>query len=330
MSALDQAFIKAYADAPAMPVPSLSECPSEKGTPPPRHEPISYAVAVPIGSGPKLAHPTAETSPMRLANITAPLSAFATTPRSDEADHTGLEIDELAWPHECCEMLERASRGWNRFTDRLARQIAKGETCIALASCNTGEGRTTAVLATAKHLATRGIRPAVVDADFEAPTIAQYCRITPHAGWTEVVDGDRSLAEALITTAANDITLVPCRGRAQRVAQPEDHLGLAATFDMLRERCDIVLLDTARLTDAAAIAALVKLGAAIRLDAVYMVRNARTTSDEQLADTSASLRDGGLEVAGTIENFVDPANLRDSLVHIKVPEFAGRWLARSG
>ena len=333
MSALDRAFMKAFADAPVRPKSSSGEDRQRPGSPPAPHLPIApTSSSVPIGSGPKLDHSVGEIALDALVidrPATAPLSVFSTSAPPDMKEPSGIEVDELAWPEESCELLDCAGRAWDRFVDRLTEKMAVGEACIAFASCGAGAGRTTITLSAAKHLAARGLRIAVIDADFESPNLAQSCRITAQSGWTDVVSGARQLSETLITAVDCGVTVVPCRGRGQDVAPLDDRVRLAAAFESMRERFDLLLLDTARLADQAAAFALADLAEAIRLDAVYLIRDARRTSEARLPDACAALRAGGVRLGGLIENFVDPANLGDSLVQLKMPETARRWLARN-
>jgi Mrp family chromosome partitioning ATPase len=255
------------------------------------------------------------------------LSAFAPTPTADDKIYAGVEVDDICWPTECTELIERARRGFDRFVDHLTERITQDERCIAIAGFCPGDGRTLITLATAKHLATRGIHTLMVDANFENPMLGPSCRITPQSGWCEVVAGQRTLEEALITSRSDGVTLLPCRGRSQTSEPPCDSVQLAATFATLKEQYDLVLLDTTALHSPTAVAQFAGLAEAIRLDAIYLVRDTRTTSVEEMAATCAALRQAHVAVAGIIDNFVAPAELHHRRMHIPLPNFASRLLA---
>ncbi len=257
----------------------------------------------------------------------APLSAFAPAQTADEKIHAGLEVDEICWPTECTELIERARRGFDRFVDHVTERITQDERCIAIAGFSAGDGRTLITLATAKHLATRGIHTAMVDANFGNPMLAPSCRITPQCGWCEVVAGQRTLEEALITSRCEGITLVPCRGRSQSSEQPSDSARLTVTFATLKEQYDLVLLDTAALDSPTAVASFAGLSESIGLDAIYLVRDTRTTTVEEMAATCSALQQAHIAVAGIIDNFVAPAQLHHRRLHIPLPNFASRLLA---
>jgi Mrp family chromosome partitioning ATPase len=273
-----------------------------------------------------LAAPTSPT-PREASEPLAPLSTFSAAAKHERSVRASVEIDELAWPKACCDILEHAARGWDRFADDLCERLTRGGQCIAIASRAPGDGRTTVVLAAAKHLAARGIRTLVVEANFERPNLAQCCRITPQAGWADVVDGDRSLDEVLIVAVADGVALLPWQSRGREAAMPGDTVRVTATFETLKDQYDLVLLDTAPLASPAATTAFAALADAARVDAVYMISDARATAIGQLEGVCANLRQAGLTVDGIIENFADPTELGGGRMRVKLHELAGRIFA---
>ncbi len=309
---LDRAFIKAYAEA--RPVGGCR--PSTEG-------PIIAMIVPELEPPPRASQPL----PQPTTPVKAPLSTFVPPVRTEEKLQAGLEVDALAWPKPCVDLLHRARRGWDRFIEPLVEASTQGCQCVAIASCMRGEGRTTIALATAKHLAARGQHAVVVDADFENAGLAHSVGIAPQAGWGDVVHGELPLGEALIYSPADNVTIMPWQGRT---AQPHPLAKLTRTatcFEALRETFDLVLVDTAPLASGPAIADFVQLAEAIRLDAVYLAYDARFATPKQLKDVSASLERAGIRLAGIIENFVGAANLNDAGPHNRLPSFAGRALA---
>jgi Mrp family chromosome partitioning ATPase len=330
MSTLDRAFIKAYTEAPATNAASSTVRPSRATPPAAPHQPIAEAARSPLGSVKKPLRPSSETAPARAIAATAPLSTFAPPPKVDQTLRAAYEVDELALPKACGDLLTHARRGWDRFADQLTKRLAAGEKCVAIASCSAGEGRTTIALAAARHLAARGVRTVVVDANFDNPTLAAACGITPQAGWSEVVWGERPLGEALIASAAEDLTLVPWQGRGKHARRSSDTLRIAAMFNTLQEHYDFVLVDTAPLDGPASISEFAGLADTLGLDAVYMAHDARTSTGGELRDTCDRLERAGVRVGGIIENFAAPAAPTDARSRLKLPAFASRLLASRG
>jgi Mrp family chromosome partitioning ATPase len=237
----------------------------------------------------------------------APLSTFAPPSRPHESFRALLEVDQLTWPEACDGLLARARAEWADFAERLARQIGQGTRCIALTSCQRGEGRTSVALATAKLLAARGLQSVVVDADFERPNLADSCGISVQSGWGDVLAGELSLGEALIASTKDRVALLPWHGPRMRAAGWANTLPITTSFSILRDHFDLVVLDTMPLDTVTAISEFAVLAEAVRLDAVYVIFDARSTPPSTLTDTCAKLRHAGLRVVGLIENFTSAA-----------------------
>jgi Mrp family chromosome partitioning ATPase len=237
----------------------------------------------------------------------SPLSKFVGRPRIHESAGALLEVDHLAWPPACDDLLARSSDALHPFAEQIIERIGQGQKIVALASCRRGEGRTTVSLVVAKHLAARGLRPVVVDADSENPNLARNCGILDHAGWGDVLAGELPLGDALIAAVDDGVTLMPWRGAAVSTAQLAGSVRTARSFSMLRDHYDLVLLDTMPLSSPTAVSDFAGFAESIGLDALYLIHDVRSTSPEVLAETWAQLRGAGVNVAGIIENFVSPA-----------------------
>lgn len=333
MTLLDRAFIKAFTDTAAHPAAPhatpIARRPPEaprpsivKSTNRPAHAAASpFAVVLPEESA--LLEPDAR-------NPTLPLSSFAPPIKVDDACRALLEIDRAAWPEACGDLLLRARGDWDRFAEQLIERMGQGQKCIALSSLARGEGRTTVALALAKHVASRGLRPVIVDADMENPALARTCGVSAHTGWDDLVASELPLGEALITAVEDGVTLMPWRGPAATAAKLAQSLRIASIFGTLREHYDLVLLDTMPLVGQTAIADLAAFAAAIHLDSLYLIQDLRTTTREGLIAACSKLRDSGLPLAGVIENFVSPASPGKPPARGESPVVAGRRLISRG
>ncbi|MGD9721761.1 MAG: tyrosine-protein kinase family protein [Pirellulales bacterium] len=333
MTALDRALIRAFAEAPNRATTAAII----------RGEPVDPAPAPAAPLAPRLAIATfeehepaaaqqpaaadVETYQARPKSMTAPLSSFAAQVRTTEAPRPKVEVDELAWPQACGDLLSRSRHAWDKFADHMSERINAEETCVALTGCSAACGRTTLALTLARHLATRGVRVALVDADFNHSALAKACCITPQVGWADVVNGEHTLDEAMIVAVADGVSVIPCCGRIAATTPPRDEVRIAATFETLKEQFDLVLVDAGSLVDQSAAQAMAALAKAMRIDAAYLVRDARVTTLEQMTTICTGLRRAGLNVAGRIDNFVGPAELGAAHEGVRVPHFAGRLLA---
>lgn len=311
MTTLDRAFIKAF--APSTPAATAG---AEKPAEAPRPQQAAE-------SKPPTAAPEALSPPL-------PLSSFAPPPPVNDSFRALLEIDRAAWPPACSELLERAGHDWDRFTAQLIERMGQGQKCIALASIARGDGSTTISLALAKHMAARGLRPVVVDVNPENPALARSCEISVHTGWDDLLSSEMPLGEALITAVEDGVTLMPWRGSAVSVSQLAGSKRVSDIFGTLREHYDLVLLDTMPLVGQTTIADFASFAGVIRLDALYLIHNVRTTSPEQLTAASSKLHRAGLPLVAVIENFVSPAGPGEPSAPGESPDAAGGNLVAIG
>ncbi len=316
MTTLDKAFIKAFGDTPSA---RRRTAPRAAAPDRPRTTVAGTAgrATVHVDGGGALPAPRLETAQLGAADpaaalndrhAIAPLSTFTAQPKAAESIPMAIEIDRLRWPAVCEQLVDEAARAWKAFADALTVGIGQGQRIVALASCQPGEGRTTVTLALARHLATCGLRPLVVDADFENPRIAESLGIETYTGWGQVLENGLPLGEALIAAIDERVTLMPWHPgahlRHDAASEPARLALLGETFATLAGRYDLVVVDTPALASSSAVARLAGFGQQIGLDVVYLVHDVRTTPRELVSATAFALTQAGVCVAGMIENFV--------------------------
>jgi Mrp family chromosome partitioning ATPase len=305
MTTFDRAFMKAYSESK----PRLATANREAAAPAQSagHRPTAASAAQPT---------SATRGPATAPSIgTAPLSTFAPAPHIDESSRALLEVDHLAWPEACDDLLARAREAWDTFAAQLAERAALKKACLAIAASQPGDGCTTIALATAKRLAADGMQTAIVDADFRNPALARSCGIAIQTGWNDVLNGDLPLGEALVSATRDGVTLMPWRGGVASMPEAAGSMRASTMFGMLRTQFDAVLIDAGQLADADAAASFARFAQAIRLDGLYLLHDARSGAASQ-NETCAALRRAGLTVLGIIENFVS-----------ELPSLAGRSLS---
>ncbi len=301
MTPFDQAFIKAFSPSGPLPDPSHGE----------RTRPPHVVPAVGPAQAPPEPAPAAQPSSLgglkldtKPAPAHRPLSSFAARPKVHDSCRALLEVDHLQWPQACEELLERGGKQWDGLVELVIQRLGEGHKCVALASSERGDGRTTTVLALARQLAGRGLRPVVVDVDGRNPQLVRTCGVSVHTGWDDLIASELPLGEALITAVEDGVTLMPWRSGEMSLSELAPSLRTAQIFGSLREHYDVLLLDTIPLMGQTAIADFARFATAVHLDALYLIHNVRTTSREQFASTCAKLRRAGVPLGGMIENFV--------------------------
>ncbi len=165
---------------------------------------------------------------------------------------------------------------------------------ILVTSATAGEGRTTTVCNLGLTMAKAGARVVVVDADLRSPSIARYLGVPGTPGLTDVLEVGLPV-EAAVRPVGQMLDALPsglCPPNPSELLGSQQMADLLAT---LRERYDVVLIDTSPLlpvTDAAVLAQ--------RVDAVLVVtREGRTdVQDVQAAREALGVASG--KVLGSV------------------------------
>jgi Mrp family chromosome partitioning ATPase len=293
MTTLDRAFIKAYDETHPREIAR------------PHRAPRAAVPQVAATSGRVIERlaPEPTRSSTHAANALAPLSSFVAPPKIEDSFRPLLEVDSLAWPEVCTSLLAHGRSAWERFAEQLAERIVDDNKTLALMSCRRGEGRTTIALATGRLMAERGLRCVIVDCDFDNPSLAKRCGVSPQLGWGEVVDGGLPFGESLVAAVENQVSIMPWRGSAAGLSQHPAIGRATAGFQQLREHFDLVILDAIALGASSAEKQLPVLASIVGPCSVHLVCDPRNTTPVELAGGVARLRRASIKVAGIIENF---------------------------
>jgi len=269
MSKLDKAFFKAYG-------PQDSPPPSEL---------IRLSEAI--------GRLSAEDSP---AAHDAPAEAELVEP----ALRPMLQVDAFAWPALLAEGTSRVEAGLDAVAAALVDPGGRRQTIVAMAGSAAQAGCTTLLLGAAQRLARRGARVVLVDADEKKADLSVQLGLAPSLGWEDVAAGRQPLAEALIESVEDRLTLLPlCRPeRLARLAhQPAASSRMASAMAALRQNFDLVLVDLG-MPDRWVTGAID--GA---IDAAIVVHNVANAPGGKLRSAIEALAARGIACAGVIENF---------------------------
>lgn len=170
---------------------------------------------------------------------------------------------------------------------------------IAITSAVPNEGKTTTALNLAITMAQAGKKVVLVETDMRKPKTSAYLGIESELGLTDVLAGQATLADALLSWNRDLLTILPA---GHTPPNPSELLGshqFAQVLAQLREEYDQVIVDATPLlpvTDGAIVAKVAD-------GAVLVVRFGRTTR-EQVATSLAALDQVGARLLGTALNFV--------------------------
>ena len=118
---------------------------------------------------------------------------------------------------------------------------------VAMISALPHEGKTTTTLALGRQAAESGARVVIIDADLRQRTLSSYLRVVPRNGLVELLDGRAPLDNCLYRDPLSSAMILPVAGTDAAGRDIFFSHDLGQVFDRLRERFDIILVDTAPL-----------------------------------------------------------------------------------
>jgi len=213
-----------------------------------------------------------------------------------------LQVDGFVWPKVCRKLSVEAHLALDRLADGLVAGSADDCKVVAFASCLRGEGGTTLMLSVAQRLSERNVNLVMVDADLVDPSLGRRLGLLPDVGWQEVLAGKTSLAEAVVESIEDHVALLPLCG--QPVGQNAVANGIGAFGPMIakmRRNFPLVLVDLGPLdekidTELTALAEWT--------DALLLVSSVRATLPEQVVEARDRLHKAGVAKVGIVENFI--------------------------
>ena len=250
MTALDQAFIRAFTQDQANPTTTESAAPVAVEAPP----------------------VVAETDEPRLAEpVEPPAAGF----------EPALQVDSFAWPSGCTRLGLDASEEIGELASALAKASADGKRVVGVSGGRRGDGCTTLLLCAARRLADQDHRVALVDADFDDPLLARRLGLLPESGWEKVVADGLPLEEVAIDSVQDRLALVPLCGTPPSGGDSEQS-ATKIPLDVLGRQYDLVLVDLGPIGEEA----LAKSGPletiADWIDGVILVHNVGSASSADL------------------------------------------------
>jgi Mrp family chromosome partitioning ATPase len=214
-----------------------------------------------------------------------------------------LEVDGFLWPKTVGRLAASTHEALEKITEDLLGRASRNQRVIGWQACRHGDGCSTLLLAAARHLAERGLKVALVDADFRHPGLARRVGLTPTSGWEEVAAGRLSLAEVMVESLRDGISLAPwciaAEEEAPSAAKPSDP---ASALEALCQAYDIVLVDLGRGNSNGAHAELLA-SLRSRLDVVLVVHNVGEVPAAELNRVCQGLSQTGKAELAVVENF---------------------------
>jgi Mrp family chromosome partitioning ATPase len=220
-----------------------------------------------------------------------------------EALRPAFEAHRFSWPRNVEVLIAAAGTEFAAFVDELQTRVSEGRKTLAVTGADRGEGRTTVLLALARLAATRGLRVALVDLDLRAPQLAEQLGLRPEIGWDDVYADKVPLADALVESLADGITLLPLRHSPANPRSLAGNTVLRSAIDTLRNHYDLVLIDAGPLCDDGETIDLAAALCGTTLDDAIIVRDRRHATAKLVHEVGRRLAVLGIHRWDIAENF---------------------------
>jgi Mrp family chromosome partitioning ATPase len=227
--------------------------------------------------------------------LTSQLATVSPPPRL-----AGLEVDRFLWPVTCEALLDRARDQIESVATLLRDQLDNGVGVVALAGTTLGSGCSTAVLSLGRVLSAAGLLVCLVDADFREPQLAECLGLESERGLENVLAGEAALADVLVESMEDNITLLPLSKPVAPALIERSKLRQTVTLGELRDHFDLVLVDAGHLhTPSNQTANILRAGSGI--DAAILVSDAQS-KPEELQNACRAIEQCDVHFLGVIEN----------------------------
>ncbi len=215
-----------------------------------------------------------------------------------------LQVDHFNWPKAQRELEDRSPEQIESLAEALIAMRSQNQRVIAVSGMRTGEGATTLLLAAGRNLARRGLKIALVDADWRDPQLAARLGLLPQCGWEDVLFGNLPLEEALVESIADRLAALPVRSPILMARMQADAMArLAASWETLGEQFDITLVDLGSLSASPMINGMAAMGDSRGIEGLILAHDARSPLPASWNAWSQALASAGIAVGGVVENF---------------------------
>ncbi len=120
----------------------------------------------------------------------------------------------------------------------------KPPSLVAVAAAQTGDGVSTTALNLALMMARTGRPTVIVDANMREPELHKAFKLSQTPGLAEVLTGKTELKSAAVPTRVNNLSLLPAGKPGVPAQALLSQQGLGGLFQSLRERFDLIVVDT--------------------------------------------------------------------------------------
>jgi Mrp family chromosome partitioning ATPase len=211
------------------------------------------------------------------------------------------EVDEFLWPVTVAGLMEKQPEAIRDIGLHLQHAASKGLRTLAVTSGERGVGRSTVAMCIAKAVSKSGLRVALVDCDYECPSLVDQLNLEVAHGWQECILDNVPLDEVAVYAVKEKITFFPSL-TAWSNTQVETHL---VRINKLIKRIalgyDLVILDCNRINGKQQ--TICGLGDEQVVDAALVIVDAQLSLRQRVDGAIETLRRNNINSIGIAENF---------------------------
>jgi len=237
-------------------------------------------------------------SPTMAEASAVPTSPAATLP---EWARPAYAVEQFAWPEVCRQLVSSMGGQLDAAAKMLLDRSRIDKKIVFIGSVGRGEGCTTVLLCLAQRLASIGVNCALVDADFERPSLVQSLGVSPAVGWEDVVREQHGIAEVMIQSDEDHLAVLPLRSAIPDARLLANDLHWPATMATLKQHYQVVLVDGPPAMSQSA-STLFSLGSHLGIDSAILVSSQADAMLPELTNTTGQFAAAGVEVLGVVEN----------------------------
>jgi capsular exopolysaccharide synthesis family protein len=171
---------------------------------------------------------------------------------------------------------------------------------ILFSSALPGEGKSTTALAFARTLALSGARTLLLEGDVRRPTIASVSGLSPQANLIDLINDPTRIDAATSRDLLTELDIIATSAANDRTGVDRALSGFDSFLDLLRDRYQFIVIDTAPVLAVAETQVMARAA-----DAVLLVVRWGATAGEALQIAVRELEAARIEIRGVALNSVD-------------------------
>lgn len=211
------------------------------------------------------------------------------------------EVDSFLWPAIVAKLLDTQKESFQEIGLHLQHAQSKGLKVVSITAGERGVGRSTVALCLAKTIARTGLRVAVVDADYECPSLVDQLNLEIDHGWQGCLLNNIPLEETGILSLHDNICLFPLTESLSLTQVSRHETRIQKLIKRISNAFDMVILDGNRLNQKQY--QLLGAGKDGVIDAAIVIVDSQL-SLQQRVDTAVELvKSQGIQSIGLAENF---------------------------